>query len=105
MIEDSELTPVELNLFKRGNSGPHTSVDDIAFLARAIQFRSNLQIQGLKWDTIIEQKTNELGHLVGKCTKLNLTEPTPILARNDSQIMRDKILQITQTQSEKLGIT
>ncbi len=72
------------------------------------QFNSGVTYKSkvLKWDTIIEQKTTELDrYLVGKSRKLNLIEPAPILARNDSQVIRNKILQITQTQAEKIGIT
>jgi CRISPR-associated protein Cas1 len=71
------------------------------------QFNSGVTYKSrvLKWDTVIEQKTSELGrYLVGKSPKLDLIEPTPIVARNDSQVVRDKILQITQTQAEKVGI-
>jgi len=72
------------------------------------QFNSGVTYKSrvLKWDTVIEQKTGELGrYLVGKSTKLDFIEPSPILARTDSQVIRDKILQITQAQAEKIGIT
>jgi CRISPR-associated protein Cas1 len=61
--------------------------------------------QMLKWDTVIEQKSGELGrYLIGKSTKLDLIEPTPILARYDSQVIRNKILRMTQNEAEKMGI-
>ncbi len=59
----------------------------------------------LKWDTVIEQKTEELGrYLTGKSSTLDFVEPAPSLERQDSRELRSKILALTQSQARQLGI-
>jgi hypothetical protein len=59
----------------------------------------------LKWDTVIEQKTNELGQfLVEKLRTLDFVEPTPILERADNRRVRDTILGLSQSEARKRGI-
>lgn len=59
----------------------------------------------LKWDTIIEQKTNELSRfLTGKLRSLDFVEPVPRLERQDSRELRAKILALTASRAERLGI-
>ena len=51
------------------------------------RFNSGVNYRGrvLKWDTVIEQKANELGRfLVGKLSTPNFTEPAPVLERMGS---------------------
>ena len=52
------------------------------------RFNSGVRYKGrvLKWDTVIEQKTTELGrYLVGKSRKLDFSEPSPTLGRMDGR--------------------
>jgi CRISPR-associated protein Cas1 len=66
-----------------------------------VSYRSRL----LKWDTVIEQKTSELGRfLSGRQPALDFVEPAPKLARIDDQDVRDKILAMTSSQATQLGI-
>ena len=61
--------------------------------------------QVLKWDTVIEQKTNELGRfLTGKTPSLDFAEPASSLARQDDKVLRAKILTLTASQANRLGI-
>jgi hypothetical protein len=61
--------------------------------------------RGLKWDTVIEQKSIELGRfLVGRTGRLDFSEPCPKLARADSRELRKRILNLRQQESERLGI-
>lgn len=71
------------------------------------QFNSGVICCGrvLKWDTIIEKKTNELGRfLETKSSAIDLTEPAPRLDRSDDREMRAKILCVTQSETARLGI-
>jgi CRISPR-associated protein Cas1 len=59
----------------------------------------------LKWDTVIEQKTAELGRfLIGRSTRLDFAEPTPTLHRIDDRELRKRILSLSQPDAAKLGI-
>jgi CRISPR-associated protein Cas1 len=61
--------------------------------------------QVLKWDTVIEQKTNELGRfLTGKTPSLDFAEPAPSLDRQDDKVLRAKILTLTASHAKGLGI-
>jgi len=61
--------------------------------------------RGLKWDTVIEQKTIELGrYLVGRTARLDFSEPSPNLRVSDDEYFRRRILSLTQEQAGKLGI-
>jgi len=61
--------------------------------------------RGLKWDTVIEQKTVELGrYLVGPTGRLDFSEPSPGLERTDDLELRRRILGLSQREAEKLGI-
>jgi hypothetical protein len=71
------------------------------------RFNSGVRYKGqiLKWDTVIEHKTNELARfLVGKSTTLDLTEPAPKLERQDNREFRAKILALSVTEARRLGI-
>ena len=59
----------------------------------------------LKWDTVIEQKTVELGrYLVGRTGRLDFSEPSPNLHREDDQELRRRILRLSQSEALRLGI-
>ncbi|MGA2627606.1 MAG: CRISPR-associated endonuclease Cas1 [Candidatus Bathyarchaeia archaeon] len=61
--------------------------------------------QVLKWDTVIEQKTNELGRfLTGKASGLDFEEPAPNLDRHDDEVLRAKLLTLTSSQAKRHGI-
>jgi CRISPR-associated protein Cas1 len=59
----------------------------------------------LRWDTVIEQKTVELGrYLVGRTGKLNFSDPSPNLIRTDEGELRRRILGLSQADARRLGI-
>jgi len=59
----------------------------------------------LKWDTVIEEKTNELARYLNVGTaKLKFAEPAPILARADNRVVREAILRLTQEEARRRGI-
>jgi CRISPR-associated protein Cas1 len=61
--------------------------------------------RALKWDTVIEQKTVELGRfLVGRTGRLNFSEPSPDLSKTDDLEFRRRILSLTQPKAQTLGI-
>jgi len=71
------------------------------------RFNSLIEYKGraLKWDTVIETKAVELGRcLVGRASRLDFSEPSPGLARNDSKELRSRILNLSQSKARRLGI-
>jgi len=71
------------------------------------RFNSSVRYKGRapKWDTVIEQKTVELGrYLVGRTGGLDFSEPSPTLKRTDSEELRRRILCLSQSEAQKLGI-
>lgn len=71
------------------------------------RFNTGVAYRGraLKWDTVIQQKTNELGRfLIGQQLSLDFADPVPKLGRRDSRELRAKILELTASQAEQLGI-
>jgi CRISPR-associated protein Cas1 len=71
------------------------------------QFNSGLRYKArvVKWDTVIEEKTRELGRfLIGKAAMVDFSEPQLLLERADSQALRDTILKLTQSDAKKAGI-
>ena len=59
----------------------------------------------MKWDTVIEEKTNELArYLNTHSSTLTFEEPAPIFERTDSRAMRERILSLTQPKANELGI-
>jgi CRISPR-associated protein Cas1 len=71
------------------------------------RFNAGVTYKGrvLKWDTILEQKTNELGRfVVGKSPTLNFVDPAPKLERQDNHKLRTKILALTQSEAKQLGV-
>ncbi len=71
------------------------------------RFNAGVRYNGriLKWDTVIEQTTNELGrYLTGKSPTPDFGEPAPKLARQDNRELRTKILSLSASQARELGI-
>jgi CRISPR-associated protein Cas1 len=71
------------------------------------QFNSGVTYKGrtLKWDTIIEQKTAELGqYLAHRTSGLDFSQPCLKLARTDPRGLRTRILSLTQQEALRLGI-
>jgi CRISPR-associated protein Cas1 len=71
------------------------------------QFNSGVSYKGrdLKWDTVIEQKTIELGqYLTGKRPSLEFGVPSPRLDRLDRYELRAKILTLTSSEAKCLAI-
>jgi len=71
------------------------------------RFNSGVRYRGraLKWDTVIEQKTAELGrYLVGRNSGLDFSEPSPNLTRIDNHTLRMRILRLSKSEAAKHGI-
>jgi CRISPR-associated protein Cas1 len=71
------------------------------------RFNAGVPYKGrvLRWDTVIEQKTEELGRfLTGKSSTLDFVEPAPKLEKQDGRELRTKILSLTQSEARELGI-
>jgi CRISPR-associated protein Cas1 len=61
--------------------------------------------RALKWDTIIEQKTSELGRLLtGRASLVDFAEPEVKLERHDDRELRTRILSLSQSEAKKLGL-
>jgi hypothetical protein len=66
------------------------------------RFNSGVRYKGraLKWDTLIEQKTVELGrYLTDRAGSLDFSEPSPDLHRMDDRELRRQILGISQSEA------
>jgi len=58
-----------------------------------------------KWDTVILSKAQELARfLLDKSREIDFIEPYPALQRSDTQILRKRILELTQREAGELGI-
>ena len=71
------------------------------------QFNAGVTYKGrvLKWDTVIEEKTIELGRFLGgKLSAIDFEEPAPCLGREDDAELRAKILSLTSSEAKRLGI-
>jgi len=71
------------------------------------RFNSGVMHNGktCKWDTVILSKTQELARLLlGKSRQIDFIEPRPSLQRSDTQELHNRILELTQTEAQKLGI-
>jgi CRISPR-associated protein Cas1 len=70
-------------------------------------FNSGVNYKGrtLKWDTVIQEKTNELArYLSGESYSISFDEPSPIIERVNSREVRERILSLTEKQAGELGI-
>ncbi len=85
---------------------------DVGAKARFIQllreqFNSGVKYNNrlLKWDTLIEEKTDELARfLLRKLTSVEFMEPMSTLKRHDNRELRAKILGLTSSQARHAGI-
>jgi CRISPR-associated protein Cas1 len=70
------------------------------------RFNSAVRYRGraLKWDTVIEQKTVELGRFFFGRSVVDFTEPAPRLPRYDDRELRARILAMTSSHARQLGI-
>jgi CRISPR-associated protein Cas1 len=71
------------------------------------RFNSGVWCKGrtLKWDTVVEHKTVELGrHLLSRSNGLDFSEPSPTLDRTDDRGLRKRILSLTQSEAVAFGI-
>jgi CRISPR-associated protein Cas1 len=58
-----------------------------------------------KWDNVILSKTQELARLLlQKSDDIEFVEPVPELKRSDSSEIRRRILELTQSEAQRLGI-
>jgi CRISPR-associated protein Cas1 len=70
-------------------------------LNSAVRYRG----RALKWDTVIEQKTVELGrYLVSRGVRIDFSEPSPDLRGTNDGELRRQILGLSQSEAQKLGI-
>lgn len=71
------------------------------------QFNSGVDYKGriLKWDTVIEQKTSELGRfLVGKLQVLDFAKRRHVLEKTDYAELRKRILSLRPKETTDLRI-
>jgi len=71
------------------------------------RFNSGVVYKGrvMKWDTVIQEKTSELGkYLTGRSRALNFSELAPTLERTDNRAVRERILSLTQSEARSRGI-
>ena len=71
------------------------------------RFNAGVKYNGrtLKWDTVIEQKTVELGRcLIGRSGRLDFSEPAPYLERTDNEELRRRVLALSSKGAASLGI-
>lgn len=71
------------------------------------RFNAGVSYRGriLKWDTAIEQKTNELSRFLnGKTSNFDLEDPAPRLDRQEDRGLRAQILELTPSRAKQLGI-
>jgi CRISPR-associated protein Cas1 len=70
------------------------------------RFNCGISYRGrvLNWDTMIEQKANELGRFLTGKSILDFAEPSPKLLRHDDCELRERILTLTQSGAKELGI-
>jgi len=71
------------------------------------RFNSVVRYKGraLKWDTVIEEKTVELGRFLFGKSLLDFGEPSPRLPLHDGRHLRERILAISSSDANQLGIT
>jgi CRISPR-associated protein Cas1 len=61
--------------------------------------------RALKWDTVVEQKTVELGrYLAGRNGRLDFSEPSPKIDSAGNRELREAILSLSQSEAKQRGI-
>jgi CRISPR-associated protein Cas1 len=71
------------------------------------RFNCEISYKGraLKWDTVIEQKTLELGrYVIGRDVVLDFSKPSPTLSRDDDRELRRRILSLSPREAQELEI-
>jgi CRISPR-associated protein Cas1 len=71
------------------------------------RFNAGVEYKGrlLKWDTVIQEKTSEMGRYIsGRSQRIDFSEPAPILERTGSRALREAILRLTQSEARDRGI-
>ena len=71
------------------------------------KFNSGAVYKGrnMKWDTIIQEKTSELGRYVSSRSRtLDLSDPPPVLERTNDRAIRKRIYCLTQSEASRRGI-
>ncbi len=71
------------------------------------RFNSGVKYKGKtwKWDTVILNKTQELARfLLDRSKHIDFIEPRPSLQRSDTQELRRRILDLSQSDAWSLGI-
>ena len=71
------------------------------------RFNSGVAYKGrvVKWDTIIQEKTGEVGrYLNDRSRSLDFSKPAPILSRPDDRALRAGILALTPSEARRRGI-
>jgi CRISPR-associated protein Cas1 len=71
------------------------------------RFNSAVRYEGraLRWDTVVEQKTVELGrYLAGRNGRLDFSEPSPRTDSVGNREFRDAILSLSQSEARQRGI-
>lgn len=71
------------------------------------RFNSGVNFNGrvTKWDTVIQEKTSELGRcLNGRIRIVDFSQPAPILEMTDSRVVREAIPNLAQSEASKQGI-
>ena len=57
------------------------------------------------WDVVIRLKAQELAnYLLGRRTELDFTQPFPILSRDDTALVRERILSMTAAEARRSEI-
>jgi CRISPR-associated protein Cas1 len=71
------------------------------------RFNSRVNYRGkiVKWDTVIKQTATQLGrYLTGKTSALNFAEPDTLLASANDELLRERILGLSQTDARDIGM-
>jgi len=77
---------------------------------RALRERFNVGVRyngrRLRWDTVIEQEAVGLGcFLTGRSSSLDFSESSPSLRRTDDRELRGRILDLSNSQARRLGLS
>jgi CRISPR-associated protein Cas1 len=70
------------------------------------RFNSGVTYKGrsLKWDTVIEQKTIEMGRFIAsRSARLDFSDPPPRLMSNERGLRR-KVVHMTSSEAHRVGI-
>ena len=58
-----------------------------------------------EWRSVMQQKSGELAeYLLGKKKSIIFTDPTPVIVRDDTEELRQKVMGIGYNQWKKIGV-